>query len=95
MISFGSVTHRNLKGDLRNVANVAQSSQNQNVRVQVLRNGKVGKCIQECMLIIYQIDTIEEATNNKMGGEEDLVSSSESDNEDQEQDLGPTLSNEL
>lgn len=41
MISFGSVTHRNLKGDLRNVANVAQSSQNQNVRVQVLRNGKV------------------------------------------------------
>ena len=55
MISFGSVTHRNLKGDLRNVANVAQSSQNQNVRVQVLRNGKVGKRIQECMLILYQL----------------------------------------
>ena len=41
MITFGSVTHKNLKGDLRNVANVAQSSQNQNVRVQVLRDGKV------------------------------------------------------
>merc|ERR1719245_2633105 len=41
MVSFGSVTYKNLKGDLRNVANVAQSSQNQNVRVQVLRNGKV------------------------------------------------------
>ena len=46
MISFGSVTHRNLKGDLRNVANVAQSSQNQNVRVQVLRNGKVRNYIR-------------------------------------------------
>ena len=52
MISFGSVTHRNLKGDLRNVANVAQSSQNQNVRVQVLRNGKVRNYIQKCEVIL-------------------------------------------
>ena len=41
MVTFGSVTQKNFKGDLRNVANVAQSSQNQNVRVQVLRNGQV------------------------------------------------------
>ena len=35
--------HKNLHGDLRNVSNVAQNSQNQNVRVQVLRNGQVKK----------------------------------------------------
>jgi len=41
MLSFGSVTHKNFNDDLGNVANVAKHSQNQNVRVQVLRNGQM------------------------------------------------------
>ena len=41
MLCFGSVTCKNFNGDLRNVANVAENSKNQNVRVQILRNGQV------------------------------------------------------
>ena len=41
MLCFGSVTYKNFNGDLRNVANVAENSKNQNVRVQILRNGQV------------------------------------------------------
>ena len=41
MLCFGSVNYKNFNGDLRNVAKVAQHSQNQNVRIQVIRNGQV------------------------------------------------------
>ena len=41
MLCFGSVTYKNFNNDLKNVANVVQHSQNQNVRVQVYRNGQV------------------------------------------------------
>ena len=41
MLCFGSITCKNFNGDLRNVANVAENSKNQNVRVQILRNGQV------------------------------------------------------
>jgi len=41
VVSFGSVDTSNFTGDLKAIAGVVQSSQDKNVRVQVVRNGRV------------------------------------------------------